>query len=86
MVLWGEGPLAVGMRLVVITVAVVEAGLGVLLQLLRQVGSRSTGRDVIFVPILWDFQLFHEAHGPGTIEKDRGSRLGIRGLDILYLK
>ncbi len=53
MVLWGEGPLAIGMRLVVITAAVVEAGFGVLLQLLGQVGSWSTGWDVIFVPILW---------------------------------
>lgn len=69
MALWGEGPLAVWMRLVVVTAAVVEAGLGVLLQLLSQVGSWSAGWDVIFVPILWDLQLFHEAHGPETSKK-----------------
>ncbi len=83
MVLWGEGPLAIGMRLVVITAAVVEAGFGVLLQLLGQVGSWSTGWDVIFVPILWDLQLFYEAHGSGSIGKGRESRLGVRVLDII---
>lgn len=82
MVLRGEGPLAIGMRLVVIIAAVVEAGFGVLLQLLGQVGSWSTGWDVIFVPILWDLQLFYEAHGSGRIDKGGKSRLGIRVLDI----
>lgn len=73
MVLRGEGPLAVGMRLVVVTAAVVEAGFRVLLQLLGQVGSWSTGWDVVFVPILWDLQLFYEAHGSGRIKKGRVS-------------
>lgn len=65
MVLGDEGPLAVGMRLVVKTVIVVKGCLGVLLQLLGQVGSRSAGGNIIFVPKLWDLQLFHEAHRPG---------------------
>lgn len=84
-VLGDEGPLAVGMRLVVIIVIVVKSRLGVLLQLLGQVGSRSAGGNVVFVPVLWDLQLFHEAHRPGR-QKHRQAgepKLSNTGLDVV---
>lgn len=43
---------------------VVVAGLGVLFQLLGQVGPRRAGGNVVFVAILRNLQLLDETHGP----------------------
>lgn len=45
--------------------AVVKAGLGVLLQLLGQVGAGRAGGNIVLVTILWIVQLFDKAHWPG---------------------
>lgn len=45
--------------------AVVEAGLGVLLQFLGQVGAGRAGGNIVLVTILWIVQLFDKAHRPG---------------------
>lgn len=61
-----DGPFPV--HLVVVTAiesAVVKAGLGVLLQLLGQVGAGRAGGDIVLVTILWIVQLFDKAHRPG---------------------
>lgn len=61
-----DGPFPV--HLVVVTPlegAVVEAGLGVLLQFLGQVGARRAGGNIVLVTILWIVQLFDKAHRPG---------------------
>ena len=61
-----DGPFPV--HLVVVAAverAVVEAGLGVLLQLLGQVGAGRAGGDIVLVTILWIVQLFDKAHRPG---------------------
>lgn len=50
-------------------VAVVVAGLGVLLQFFGQVRAGRCGRDVVLKAVLRDLQLLHKAHGPE--EKDR---------------
>ena len=60
-----QGSLAVGVLLGVVARGVVEAGLGVLLQLLGQVRAGGASGDVSFVTVLWDLQLFHKAHRPG---------------------
>ena len=56
-----DGPLSI--HPVAVVVVVVEAGLGVLLQLFGQVGARGCCGNI--VSILRDLQLFHEAHRPG---------------------
>lgn len=58
-----DGPFAVR-RVVAAAVegAVVEAGLGVLLQLLGQVGARRAAGNIVLVTILWTVQLFDRAH------------------------
>ena len=47
-----------------IVAAVVIAGLGVLLQLLRQIGPRRAGGNVVLVAVLRNLQLLDEAHWP----------------------
>lgn len=68
-------PPAVGAVLLV--GAVVEAGLGVLLQLFGQVGARRAGGNVVLVAILRDLQLLDKAHGPeeptGRVRAHRSS-------------
>lgn len=61
-----NGPLPI--HLVVVAAvkgAVVEAGLGVLLQFLGQVGAGRAGGNIVLVTILWIVQLFDKAHRPG---------------------
>ena len=62
-----DGPFPVHLVVVVAAVegAVVEAGLGVLLQLLGQVGAGRAGGNIVLVTILWIVQLFDKAHRPG---------------------
>lgn len=48
----------------VVVAGVVVAGLGVLFQLLGQVGARRAGGNVVFVAILRDLQLLDETHRP----------------------
>lgn len=45
-----------------IIAAIVIAGLGVFLQLLRQVGSWRAGGNIVFVAILRNLQLLHKTH------------------------
>ena len=61
-----NGPFAEDVVVVVVFKgAVVKAGLGVLLQLLGQVGAGRAGGDVVLETVLWDLQLFYKAHRPG---------------------
>lgn len=59
--------------------AVIKAGLGVLLQLLGQVGAGRAGGNIFLVTILWIVQLFDKAHRPGKYmmrgwKLDRGTQ------------
>lgn len=61
-----NGPLPIHLVVVAdIEGAVVEAGLGVLLQFLGQVGAGRAGGNIVLVTILWIVQLFDKAHRPG---------------------
>lgn len=61
-----------------IIAAIIVAGLGVLLQLLGQVGPRRAGGDVVLVAVLRDLQLLDEAHWPErqSEAEEAGCRLG----------
>lgn len=63
---WCDGPFPVHLVAVAsIKGAVVEAGLGVFLQLLGQIGAWRAGGNIVLVTILWIVQLFDKAHRPG---------------------
>lgn len=60
-----DGPFPVHLVVAAVKGAVIKAGLGVLLQLLCQVGAGRAGGNIVLVTILWIVQLFDKAHWPG---------------------